>query len=54
LHNVSDTVRSYIIPLGAHHLDLLFTNTEADPPGVAFVRAEEKRHIKMWLQQLQK
>ena len=51
LWNVSETVRAYIIPEGAHHLDLLFTVPQ-DPPGVAFVRSEEARHIRLWLSQL--
>ena len=51
LHNVSDTVRSYIIPEGAHHLDLLFT-TQSDPPLVQWVRSEEMRHVRMCLDAL--
>ena len=48
LHNVSDSVHAYIIPDGAHHLDLLFTSP-ADPPGLTRVRAIEKAHIADWL-----
>jgi pimeloyl-ACP methyl ester carboxylesterase len=48
LHNVSDTVKSYIIPDGAHHLDLFFTAPE-DPPAVATVRRIEMEHVRDWL-----
>ena len=51
LNNVSDTVKSYIIPEGAHHLDLLFS-MPSDPPLLHFVRREHMRHIRKWLSEL--
>eukprot|EP00755_Sulcionema_specki_P012542 Sspe_Gene.51688::Locus_28676_Transcript_1_1_Confidence_1.000_Length_1507::g.51688::m.51688/K01285/PRCP; lysosomal Pro-X carboxypeptidase len=48
LHNVSETVVSYIIPDGAHHLDLMFSNP-GDTPSVKFVREVELEHIARWI-----
>jgi lysosomal Pro-X carboxypeptidase len=52
LHNVSATVRSYIVPDGAHHLDLLFS-TPQDSQYVQEVRSAERQHIREWLSALQ-
>ena len=40
---------SVVIPSGAHHLDLFFSNP-ADPPDVIAARRTELTHIKDWIQ----
>lgn len=46
--NVSDTLLAYIIPEGAHHLDLFFSNPE-DPPSVTQVRRQQVGQIQKWV-----
>ena len=45
LANLSDTLVAVIIPHGAHHLDLMFSNP-ADPPDVLAARATEKAEMR--------
>jgi hypothetical protein len=42
------TVAAVVIPEGAHHLDLMFSNA-ADPASVTQARATEVVHIKRWI-----
>eukprot|EP00055_Hartaetosiga_balthica_P008679 m.33071 g.33071 ORF g.33071 m.33071 type:complete len:491 (+) comp6428_c0_seq1:94-1566(+) len=46
--NISDTVQAIIIPNGAHHIDLFFTNKE-DTPDITFARQFHVANIKKWL-----
>lgn len=46
--NVSDSVIAVIIPEGAHHLDLFFTNP-LDPPSVTEARRVELAEVKKWI-----
>ncbi|GAB4814859.1 hypothetical protein N2152v2_001905 [Parachlorella kessleri] len=50
LRNISDTVVAVLIPEGAHHLDLMFSN-ELDPPSVKHARAFEEAHIAKWIEE---
>ncbi|CEG35432.1 lysosomal pro-x [Plasmopara halstedii] len=47
LHNYSDSVIALSVEGGAHHLDLMFSNT-LDPPSVLAVRQIEKQHMLKW------
>merc|ERR1712151_1153939 len=46
--NVSDSVLAVIIPEGAHHLDLFFTNP-LDPPSVTAARHTEMNEVRKWI-----
>ena len=48
LTNLSSTVVAVIIPDGAHHLDLMFSNP-SDPPTVKQARLTELWHIQKWI-----
>ena len=50
LSNVSlpSSVIALLLPMGAHHLDLMFEDP-ADPPDVKQVRAVEEAHIRKWI-----
>ena len=37
-----------VLDLGAHHLDLMFSNKE-DPPSVVAARQIELAHIRQWI-----
>ena len=50
MQNVSDSLVSVVLDLGAHHLDLMFTNP-ADPPCVKDARAIQEANILKWVQQ---
>lgn len=50
LSDVSSSLVAVVIPEGAHHLDLMFSNP-ADPPSVKAARALERAHIKAWIEQ---
>ena len=50
LKNISKTVRAVIIPEGAHHLDLRFSNP-ADPVSIRIARSYYKVQIKKWIKQ---
>lgn len=46
--NVSATAVAVLIPGGAHHLDLMFSDPR-DPPEVRAARAEELAHMRRWV-----
>lgn len=48
LKNISETAVAVIIPEGAHHLDLMFSNP-LDPESVKRAREIEVSHIKEWV-----
>ena len=48
VHNISDTVVATIIADGAHHLDLMDSNSE-DPPSVVAARRSHVHHMQRWL-----
>jgi len=48
VNNVSDSVLAVIIPEGAHHLDLFFTNS-LDPPAVTAARRFEMNQARKWI-----
>jgi len=48
LQNISNSVLAFIIPNGAHHLDLMWSNP-ADPQDVISVRAMEENQIRNWI-----
>ena len=50
LRNVSESVAAVVIPHGAHHLDLMFSNA-ADPADVIAARELEVQHMHKWVQQ---
>ena len=48
LKNISDSLVAVIIPEGAHHIDLMFSN-ELDPPSVKQARAFQLDNIRKWI-----
>ena len=48
LKNLSDSLVAVIIPEGAHHIDLMFSN-ELDPPSVKQARAFQLDNIRKWI-----
>ncbi|KAL3139915.1 hypothetical protein ABBQ38_004205 [Trebouxia sp. C0009 RCD-2024] len=48
LEDVSDSVVAVVIPEGAHHLDLMFSNP-LDPPSVTEARNLERQHMHRWV-----
>ena len=50
LHDLSPTLVALIIPEGAHHLDLMFSN-ENDPPSVVEVRKQERAWMQRWVKE---
>ncbi|KAA6420487.1 MAG: Lysosomal Pro-X carboxypeptidase [Trebouxia sp. A1-2] len=50
LQNVSDSVVAIIIPEGAHHLDLMFSNV-LDPPSVTAARNLERQYMHIWIEE---
>ncbi len=52
LANVSESVIALMIPSGAHHIDLMFSDP-ADPPDVIAARQVELEHISSWISSAQ-
>ena len=48
LRNLSDSVVAVLIPEGAHHLDLMFSNP-LDPPSVVAARDTQRAHMRAWV-----
>ena len=48
LQNISDTLVALVIPEGAHHIDLMFSNP-LDPPSVIAARATQRAHMRNWI-----
>ncbi|XP_071847604.1 lysosomal Pro-X carboxypeptidase-like isoform X2 [Apostichopus japonicus] len=48
LTNLSKTLQAFVIPEGAHHLDLR-SKTEMDPPGLIQARLMEYAAVKRWI-----
>lgn len=48
LKSLSDTLIATVIPEGAHHLDLMFSNDD-DPESVIKTRQLENEHIRRWI-----
>ena len=48
LRNLSDSVVAVLIPEGAHHLDLMFSNP-LDPPSVIAARDTQRAHMRAWV-----
>jgi lysosomal Pro-X carboxypeptidase len=48
LKNLSDTLIAVVLPHGAHHLDLMFSNP-ADPPDAVDARKTEVQEMKRWV-----
>jgi lysosomal Pro-X carboxypeptidase len=46
--SLPSSVIALLLPMGAHHLDLMFEDP-ADPPDVKQVRAVEEAHIRKWI-----
>jgi len=54
LKNLSDTIIALVIPNGAHHIDLMFTDpADAAYPDIAAARATELREIRRWVMESQ-
>lgn len=51
LKNMSDSLVAVIIPEGAHHIDLMFSN-KLDPPSVKQARAFELENIRKWIEEV--
>jgi len=52
LENISDTVVAVVIPNGAHHIDLMFSDPEdAAYPDIGHARAVEVVHMRKWVGQ---
>lgn len=51
--NITDSLVSIMIPDGAHHLDLRYTN-DLDPPSVRAARALELKYFREWIKQARK
>uniref|UniRef100_A0A8C5EBN4 Lysosomal Pro-X carboxypeptidase n=1 Tax=Gouania willdenowi TaxID=441366 RepID=A0A8C5EBN4_GOUWI len=49
-HNITETLVSIVIPEGAHHLDLRYSN-KLDPPSVRAARALEVKYFHEWIRQ---
>ncbi|KAM9317585.1 LOW QUALITY PROTEIN: lysosomal Pro-X carboxypeptidase [Pholidichthys leucotaenia] len=47
-YNITNSLISILIPDGAHHLDLRYSN-DLDPPSVRAARALEVMHFKTWI-----
>ena len=45
---VADDLTALILPLGAHHLDLMFMDDD-DPPEATFARSAEGAAIDRWV-----
>lgn len=52
-HNITDSLVSIMIPDGAHHLDLRYSN-DLDPPSVRAARALELKYFREWIKRAQK
>ena len=52
-HNISNSLISIMIPDGAHHLDLRYSN-DNDPPSVRAARVLELKYFKEWIKQAKK
>lgn len=52
-YNISDSLVSIMIPEGAHHLDLRFSN-DLDPPSVRAARAMELQYFWEWIRKATK
>lgn len=52
-HNITDSLVSILIPDGAHHLDLRYSNDD-DPPSVRAARALEVMYFQKWISQAKK
>ncbi|KDD71975.1 hypothetical protein H632_c4069p0, partial [Helicosporidium sp. ATCC 50920] len=48
LTNLSDSLIAVVIPEGAHHIDLMFSNP-ADPPSVTQARETERFYMRKWV-----
>jgi len=46
--DLSPSVVAIPVPMGAHHLDLMFS-TPDDPPGVRAVRTRTMAHVEEWI-----
>ena len=51
LKNLSDSLVAVIIPEGAHHIDLMFSN-KLDPPSVKHARAFELDNVRKWIEEV--
>lgn len=51
--NLTQSVVSIVIPEGAHHLDLRYSNN-LDPPSVRAARTLELKYFQKWIKQYQK
>ena len=50
LRNLSASVRAIVIPNGAHHIDLMFTDeADAGYPDIAWARGFERAEMKKWV-----
>ncbi|KAM4566128.1 lysosomal Pro-X carboxypeptidase [Odontesthes bonariensis] len=49
-YNITDSLVSIMIPEGAHHLDLRYSN-DLDPPSVRAARALEVKYFREWIKQ---
>lgn len=51
--NITESLVAIMIPEGAHHLDLRFSNDQ-DPPSVRAARALELSYFRKWIRQARK
>lgn len=51
--NITESLVAIMIPEGAHHLDLRFSNDQ-DPPSVRAARALELSYFREWIRQARK
>lgn len=52
-HNLTGPLVSIMIPDGAHHLDLRYSN-DRDPPSVREARSLEVKYFKQWIKEAKK
>lgn len=52
-YNITDSLVSIMIPDGAHHLDLRYSN-DHDPPSVHAARALEVKYFREWIRKAKK
>ena len=52
LQNLSDSVLAILIPNGAHHIDLMFSDpADAAYPDIAWARGFERGQMKKWVKE---
>ena len=52
LQNLSDSVLAIVLPSGAHHIDLMFSDpADDDYPDIAWARGFERTQMRRWVKE---